>query len=169
LSLIDAGFDSDASATNLLSDASSYSLYRQIGWVLNDGAGAIVKFKAYPDGGVVWDTAKNDRALSATGLTSGVLQRVSAPPGSLADVTIFHYLAASSSYSYMFFSDPDLTDNIPDQYNARIRIYSGGSENTGESIYAPAKTNASSAVRLRVSHASHQVAVQTFGFKYLWD
>ena len=41
---VDAGFDTSATAANLLADATGYTLYRRIGWVLTDGSSNIIPF-----------------------------------------------------------------------------------------------------------------------------
>lgn len=73
---VNAGFDTSATATNLLADATGYTKYRQIGWVYYDGA-TIRKFWQQGNS-FIWDAPIEDinRATSAT----AQLATLTAPP-----------------------------------------------------------------------------------------
>lgn len=75
---VDAGFDSSITATNLLTDASTYTDYRRIGSVLTDGSSNIIAYKQYEDR-FVWDVTIQDISNSNFGSTVQVMA-LSVPP-----------------------------------------------------------------------------------------
>jgi hypothetical protein len=86
---IDAGYDSDSAAANLLADAapSSYAKYRRYGWVLTDAASNIIPFIQRNGGRFDWVTKPIDYNVSNPGV--GVVNpTISAPPGSIAILNI---------------------------------------------------------------------------------
>jgi hypothetical protein len=170
LSLIDAGFDSDASATNLLSDASSYSLYRQIGWVLNDGAGNIVNFHADECGMVVWDTIQLCRALSVDLSTSAVETMIVSPPDTVASLNVTMDIpGAADSNRFGLLTETRQTDTAASDtaYTLRMKTHTYGPQQ--ESIEVELKVDSDSKIRTRGSDGDIGCGILCKGYKYLWD
>jgi hypothetical protein len=168
LSLIDAGFDSDASATNLLSDASSYSLYRQIGWVLNDGAGNIVPFFSDSDGRIVWDTPKKERVRSAIP-TNAETVRLTAPPGSRARVSFPLDCPAGSGDLFGLVTETRQTDTAPTSEAYNLRMTRDAAASQRSQMEMEILCDASSEIRLRASSTDLRAGLICVGYKYLWD
>jgi hypothetical protein len=168
--LIDAGFDSDASATNLLSDASSYSLYRQIGWVLNDGAGNIVNFHADECGMVVWDTIQLCRALSVDLSTSAVETMIVSPPDTVASLNVTMDIpGAADSNRFGLLTETRQTDTAASDtaYTLRMKTHTYGPQQ--ESIEVELKVDSDSKIRTRGSDGDIGCGILCKGYKYLWD
>jgi|GEM_PF-6439785 len=168
LSLIDAGFDSDASATNLLSDASSYSLYRQIGWVLNDGAGNIVPFFSDSDGRIVWDTPKKERTRTALP-TNAETMRLTAPPGSRARVSLPLDCSAGSGDLFGLVTETRQTDTAPTSETYNLRMTRDAAASQRSQMEIEILCDASSEIRLRASSTDLRAGLICVGYKYLWD
>ncbi len=80
---VDAGFDTDLSATNLLAEATDYTHFRRIGSVLTDGSANILAFTMYEDSQgrqVVWDVLTNDFTTGALTTTRATVT-LKTPPG----------------------------------------------------------------------------------------
>jgi hypothetical protein len=168
LSLIDAGFDSDASATNLLSDASSYSLYRQIGWVLNDGAGNIVPFFSDSDGKIVWDTPKKERTRTAVP-TNAETVRLTAPPGSRARVSLPLTCSVGSGDLFGLVTETRQTDTAPTSETYNLRMTRDAAAAQRSQMEMEILCDASSEIRLRASSTYLSAGLICLGYKYLWD
>ncbi len=79
---IDAGYDIDASATNLLADATDYSEIRRVGWIYYD-AGAIKEFREY-GGRFYWDEVVKDAATLVTVTGARAAITITTPPNVIA-------------------------------------------------------------------------------------
>ncbi len=170
LSLIDAGFDSDASATNLLSDASSYSLYRQIGWVLNDGAGNIVNFYADECGRFVWDTIQHCRAVSVDLSPSAVETMIVSPPDTVASLNVTMDIPGTAdSNRFGLLTETRQTDTAASDtaYTLRMRAHTYGPQQ--ENIEVELKVDSDSKIRTRGSDGDIGCGILCKGYKYLWD
>jgi|LGVF01.2.fsa_nt_gb hypothetical protein len=167
--LTDAGFDTSATAATLLADTTDYTKYRQIGWVLTDGSSDIRKFWQSGGDKVVWDMAAKDRALASTGLTTGVLQTLTVPPGTVADIALHNYMGQMTVTSYVHVSETRQTDSAPDDTTARYVMTSGAAEHPRESVRLEVLADSSSQIRLRTSNANHEMCVRTSGYTFLWD
>lgn len=96
---IDAGFDTSATAANLLADAVSYSEYRQIAWVYWDGA----SIRAYFQEGDEFRYESVSADYSATNPGTGVVPvTLLAPPDSVA-VTNFRCSQSPASGSFGYY------------------------------------------------------------------
>ena len=76
----DAGFDTSATATNLLADATGYTLFRRIGWARTNGSSNILPFLANGLNSYVWDVMK-DEGISTN--ASGVSFTCDVPPSQI--------------------------------------------------------------------------------------
>ncbi|MDX1268115.1 MAG: hypothetical protein R3311_12200 [Oceanisphaera sp.] len=104
----DIGFDTDASATNLLSDATGYTLFRRIGWVLTNGSSNINSFEQYGDQ-FFWQTVKQ---TSITVATSATAHTADAPPSTLAEM-VFNISFGGASDRYFIIKGSDWNNETP--------------------------------------------------------
>ena len=105
---VDVGFDTSLIATNLLADATDYSLYRRIGSVLTDGTTPpnIYPFLQIGDN-FIWDTPINDFADGASGTTDKTSAAMRVP---LGVNTIVDFTFGSSGAGFVYFHHPDTAD-----------------------------------------------------------
>lgn len=86
---VDAGFDTDAAAANLLADATAYDWYRRIGSVFTDASSNIRGFVFYPQSNLfLFKTGIldiNDSSITVNVYETGTL---TAPPSSIAKIAI---------------------------------------------------------------------------------
>ena len=101
--VVDAGFDTDATATNLLADATGYTQYRRIGWVLTDSSANILGFipTVMQDGALscLWQYPEYISAARLS--TTGEEVALQAPPGEFAKVTITFIIYNGTETNYM--------------------------------------------------------------------
>lgn len=109
--VVDAGFDTSLTATNLLIDASSYDSYRRIGSVRRDTAANKAFFQN--ENIITYDIPIQDVSLAA-GSTTRQLITLSAPPDIkfLANVAYHVDMTANADHYYLFY-DPAMTDSTP--------------------------------------------------------
>jgi hypothetical protein len=67
---VDAGFDTDVNATNLLSDATGYTEYKWVGAVKTDGSSNIEAFSCYEEGDMIRFVRDNVNEGNVSGTTS---------------------------------------------------------------------------------------------------
>lgn len=89
----DAGFDTSATAANLLSDASAYSRYRQIGWVRTyTGTGPDLRQVTQVGDLFLYDNPASltlDHNASVTADTDTTITVTNAPPGTIARLHLY--------------------------------------------------------------------------------
>lgn len=169
---VDAGFDTDADATNLLSDASSYPWFRHVGWILTDGSSDIIAF--LQDGNdFTWDVPVTDEDNNNPG-TSAVTLTVTAPPDeecqAIVNGGVRTSTGASQAAGYDFIiSALAQTDTAPTASSRDSG--SGRANNTGERelsvIRKAVRLNGSSQIRYRVSasDANMTFELNTIGWR----
>jgi hypothetical protein len=91
---VDAGFDKNIAATNLLSD-SSYTKYRRIGAVRTDAAKDILDFVQYGDY-FMWETVQDTAATTVSDANLQTLDLVYVPTGLNVEATVNVYFADGS-------------------------------------------------------------------------
>jgi hypothetical protein len=108
----DAGFDTSATATNLLADATGYNKYRYLGSVLTDASSNIIAF--FQDGNIFyWKTKALDlNDTSSVDYTTRTLVSLSVPSGYNVNAIISTNYAKGSN-SAVIFTSPDETDQTP--------------------------------------------------------
>lgn len=105
---VDAGFDTSITATNLLTDASSYTDYRRIGSVLTDGSSNILAYKQYEDR-FIWDFAINDILNVNVGSTVQVMALTVPPDVQVwADITMTMRELNSSTRRFSIYGTGDM-------------------------------------------------------------
>jgi len=165
---VDAGFDTSATATNLLTAATGYTQYRQVGWVKTNSTPTIIKMGHSGDGFYRWDAPVLDH--SATSFSaSAVLKALSAPPGTVAEVNIYISLATGSITFFGLFTETWQTDTAPTATESDIKMVQNANEIHKDSLIITRKVDASSQIRVRGSGTTPQYELRTIGYKYLWD
>ena len=164
-SAVDGGFDTSIVATNLLSDASTYDLYRRIGAVLVDGSSNILGFSMfrYPSGltEVLWDDPPVDQYDTTIG-TTHKNYTLSTPLG--VQVMAIIRTAANPGQAYVItlnsidHDDETVTDIGATGPLSDLRGSTGG-RNTMQ-----VRTNTSSEIRAVSNNASADVAIATLGW-----
>lgn len=158
---VDAGFDTDSGASNLLTDASSYSWLRRIGWVRTDGSNNITAFSQDGDE-FLWNTPVNDIDNSNPG-TSAVLAALMVPGETRALTTFSADDITFGGRTDIIITSPDQSDTAPsiDLFDLQLR------ESSDEpSVHKIVRTNSSSQIRYRFSSstADHTFKANTFGW-----
>jgi hypothetical protein len=166
----DAGFDTSASAANLLADASGYTKYRQIGWVLTDASSQIVKFFDDTDSHVIWDAPVQDRSRTNLSETAELVT-ISAPPGSRANLTLPLNCSSGSADLFGLITETRQTDTTPTSTVYNIRMTRDGSASLRSQVEVEIGVDASSQVRLRCASGDTDLkaAIVCLGYTFLWD
>lgn len=167
LSSVDAGFDTDAAAANLLSDATGYSLFRQIGWVLNNGDGTIVPFFCDIDGRTVWDVPKTDRDSAAL-TTTASKHMISAPPYARAHVSLYLTTSAGSGTLYGLATELRQTDSEPGEAAANIVLARDSAAGMRSLAELSALVSSGSEIRTRANSTGLVAKITTIGYTFLW-
>lgn len=150
---VDAGFDTDLSASNLLSDASLYTKYRRVGSILTDSSSNIVLFnaKALAGGGMHVDFSSQITETSGTTIAAQAIA-VRAPLGIKTKPLFTSYVkagAAGNDQTPMYLGDPDVYTSTPPKVNNAI----GGGDDSHTTIN-DVFTNTSSQVKILVTGAN---------------
>lgn len=136
---VDFGFDTSLTATNLLSDASSYSFYRRIGSVLTfDSGGSNFDITAFLQLGDIflWSDPPEDAAL--TNATGGLIT-LSVPTG--VSVNSLLNINVDGGDAYIF--HPDVTTETADPGASPTAPFGfeGGGSGRGQQIEVPTDTS----------------------------
>lgn len=165
---VDAGFDTSATATNLLTAATGYTQYRQVGWVKTNSTPTIIKM-GHVDGGFYrWYVPARDHSETSFS-SSAVLKALSAPPGTVAEVNIYISLMTGSTTFYGLFTETWQTDTAPTATESDIKMVQNANAVHMDSLIITRKVDASSQIRIRGSGTTPQYELRTIGYKYLWD
>ncbi len=146
--VVDVGFDSSLTATNLLADATGYVNYRRIGWVYYNGSSVIEQF--FQNGDVFTFETVQLAKTTATVSTVGAPVVVLAPPETLAKLNVLFYTNQNSTQYYI------LTENRQSNTSPSL-LYSNLNSNGGTGTYwvnqadFERMTDSSSAIRERAT------------------
>ena len=122
---VDVGFDTSATAANLITDHSA-TAYRRIGWVLTDGSANILGFTDLEVGPTVkreWNAFKSNFATSSP--TSRTLCTVTVPVGCVGEIFA---RASENGTGYFWVRSTNFTDTTPDATNCDLAILVNGRE-----------------------------------------
>jgi hypothetical protein len=164
---VDAGFDSSITATNLLTDASTYTDFRRIGSVLTNGSSNIIAYKQYEDR-FIWDFAINDISLTNFGSTQQTMT-LSVPPDVQvwADITMTQRELSSSTRRQGVYGtgEMDLTGVSPGGTTSDFD--KKGVDHITPNLALLLKTNTSSQVRYKAESTGGDggVKVRTHGWQ----
>jgi hypothetical protein len=157
---VDFGFDTSATAANLLLDAqaadATYAYARQVGWILTDGSKNIVAFTQDGDY-FTWD---EEVAGDGTHNISTTVQAktVFAPPLTRSETYVsMRANTGGSAEVEMRITSTDAEDVAPSLDNCHIFVHWGGAEiGTGSTIIS-VKVDANSQLNVRGSNSTGQV------------
>ncbi len=162
---VDFGWDTSLSATNLLADATGFTLFRIIASHLTDSVSNIIDFSQKGDE-FLFTTPVSDIVLSNPGI-SAVLATMQSPLGIKA-YPITSYVIVDGSpvaNNEVIITSPDQADTVPSGTLFDIRALSvGGGGAPGVSKLV--RTDTSSQIRFRISNSDSGVSFRatTFGF-----
>ena len=167
---VDFGYDSALTASNLLADASSYSIYERISSVLTDGSSQIVPFiNKISRGGERFMQYLSPIKYPSDipiGDTNAHLITIGSPLGVKVDVRLAAYAYRTSiGATYIIITDPDTTDNPPigaSGIGANLGCGNANSDLTGCNIIVT--TDTSSQIRYRASATSTYLNVSVIGW-----
>ena len=162
---VDAGFDSDLSATNLLTDASDYTLFRRIASIYTDGSSNIVQY--LQDGDKFFlDLPILDQTIANPGGTgSGVTFALSIPTGlEIYGMCVLYLIDTTpTANTQVYFSSPLLTDQAASAslFDLEVGPARGAAQCNKDII-----TNTSAEIRYRMSasNADHVLREITLGW-----
>lgn len=160
--VVDAGFDSSLTATNLLSDASGYTKYRRIGSIRIDDSDDILGFSQFEDEFLLDSPVVDVNVADQS--TSAVTRALTVPTG-IKVKAILNMGFSHSSTSAIYISPLDVTDLAPSADNTA----SPGSTMHAHAVFKSAglrqiRTNTSGEVRSRASASSTTLRINTLGW-----
>jgi|TARA_R110002074_G_scaffold263599_2_gene435649 hypothetical protein len=159
-SLVSAGFDTNVSASTLLTVAgSAYTHQRQVGWIRIDSGGSIRSFSTSitDPSRVTWRGTAFESSSSYTGITSSgrhTITTADAPPGSDAYLTGFFYYTSSNNSAiwWILLEGGDSTATTPANGNYTYTSSSSqGNVNSFEGRFVDKKITLDSSGRYYVS------------------
>jgi len=149
---VDAGFDTSLIATNLLADATNYSLYRRVGSVLTDGSPNILGFYQWGDQ-FYWASPLLDiNVTSGDGNAHSLTMRT--PLGVVTEVFMNVYNASSD---ILYISPLETNDLAPSTAGTTplITLNSNNDDNDDYGHYSKVVTNTSSQIRVRQDNGNN--------------
>jgi len=164
---VDAGFDTDVAASNLLSD-SSYTNYRRIGSVLTDGTSNIIGFTQRGDE-FLWSDPPEDHDASTSTTAANVA--LSVPTGVTVRAMMNVSLADGSSSNVVNIYSPDVTAEAP---SLTTEPYGSLRSSTSYSVVTQVEviTNTTSQVAIDSDQATGTLKIATRGWRDFlgrWD
>lgn len=162
---VDAGFDSSLTATNLLTDASDYTLFRRVGSVLTDSSSNILAFTQLADY-FLWADPPLD--VNVTEDTTANLRVLSVPSDlkSLAHINVHASLNLTTNTN-VYISSPDVNDEAASTTAAPLGstgVSDGVSSTHGSVGNVQVFTDTSSQVRTIAQAASTTLRIATLGW-----
>lgn len=164
--VVDAGFDTSLTATNLLADATGYTEFKRIGSVLVDSASNILGFsmEVYLSGmrEVLWDDPPLDLDVDTLG-TTATLFPLSTPLG-VKTMAKFRAAGGAAGSAQIILTSPDQDDEAPTVQGAGtppLFDIQGDSDLVDQFQY---RTNTSSEIRARASSATQTLSLVTLGW-----
>jgi len=165
---VDVGFDTSATAINLLAAASAisagFTLYRQIGWIAADSASSydVIAFHQY-DNLFLWDTITTNSPSVAITATPETVQ---APPNTVAKLNIQSRVGGSAVTYYGLATSLDSVDQTPSSSLFTVKAEVVFADFTYDhSVVTDIPVDSSSQIRLRLSTAN-TMGVNSLGYTY---
>lgn len=156
---IDAGFDTSATASNLLADATGYSQYRRVGWVWTNGSANIFGFQML-DGKVLFNFGWNDESATSIGTTLSSAMTATVPPNHIG---ILNIMGQNSNNFAMIVQPADLGD--PGTVSSDWHTVSAFHSTTGTgNTQALIRVDSNSQVKAKASAASTLLYMTSWGF-----
>ena len=157
---VDAGFDSDLSATNLLTDASDFTEFRRLGSVRTNSSSNIIAFTQVSDH-FIWSDPPLDFNSTITTTASLIALRV--PPGVqvLADVNCYSTVVG---FQNVYLSPPAANDEAPSTTAAPLGSLMSQVSGADHTAARRVLTNTARQIRARSSVATTTFRVATLGW-----
>jgi len=148
---VDAGFDTDLSATNLLSDATGYTKYRRIGSVLTGGGMNLSPFYQYEDT-FIWGGTAYKSDLNATPPASTDTVVVSVPTGVIVGAKLIIHADDTSGSAFSYYKvasiNVDLSGSLS-RANCDVYLIIGSGGRVSDSCNKIVWTNTSAQVHYK--------------------
>jgi hypothetical protein len=164
---VDAGFDSSITATNLLTDASTYTDFRRIGSVLTNGSSNIIAYKQYEDR-FIWDVMVQDISNQNFG-SSVQTMALSVPPDVQvwADITMVFREGSSSTRRFGTYGTGDMSLSGVTPSASLQDFDKKGSDQIAPNLGLLLKTDTSSQVKFKANSTGSDgfVKVMTHGWE----
>lgn len=142
---VDAGWDTSINATNLLADASDFTLFRRIASNLTDASSNIVAYDQDGDW-FTWGVLPIDLD-DTTPSTAGLPITISTPPGVKTRARIISQMSKSTGATILF-TEISSTNEATDSAHSHLQVDSTGQNSTNAFTIL---TDASSQIRYRSS------------------
>lgn len=161
---VDIGADNSGSAFNLLSEATGYTRYRRIGWVMTiqSASTSLVAYTSYGDNFSIKNPL--DQMRSWTAAITSTNTKTSAPPNTLANLMLTGFASADR---YIILREVGSTDTPPTLTEHTCLTQSDGAGSVSAlNAHHITRVNTSSEVAIRVSSTSNLTAalINTFGW-----
>ncbi len=167
---VDGGYDDNASATNLLADATGYSAPRYVTSILTDGSSNILPFIAteLSGGGLMiqWNAPPLDVDL-ANVTTAAFLRTVTTPLGirTLGKFVLFNFDTLDNQVHLLSSPDiPDLEPSITTAIGSVSGNVSSSPDVTAIMLTTEVLTNLASQIRSRDTNATADLRITTMGY-----
>lgn len=159
---VDAGFDTDIAATNLLATSGVGTVYRRIGSVLTDSSSNILAYVQVGDR-FMWGAAAADVSVSNQS-TAAVSRTLSVPLGVKVDVRLLLFVdKVAGGILAVYLSSLDQDDQAPNTSTFFTARSVGSNNDAGGQVEV--MSNTSSQVRTRSTSASTVLNISTLGWR----
>ncbi|MGI9489172.1 MAG: hypothetical protein ACR2RF_25455 [Geminicoccaceae bacterium] len=158
---VDMGFDSAITASNLLTSASGYDVFRRVGSVKVGGATTILGFTQIGNR-FLWDTPILDISLINTLGSTARLDEISTPPDVKADAILNVFTNDAAVPYAVYISNPGTTD--VDVVASGVPGGNAGGANSFDTTQVIVSTNNNSRIRSRANATIDQYHVNTVGW-----
>lgn len=170
---VDFGYDADAAAVNLLADATGYTLYRRIGFVLTDGSLNILPFFQHGNY-YTWEVPLLITDTAPTASDAGESYTIGPPCVTRASMNVETVISSDAAgTTAVYLRSPSATDDTP-AFNA-VPLATGGLViNTSatetaiaHSTYAEVFTDSNGAIKGSVEDANSDLYIAVLGYEDL--
>lgn len=161
----DCGFDTSSTASNLLSDASGYTLYRRIGWVITDSSSNIINWVDGGNRSYIWDVVIDDESKTSLSTTGSSLV-ITAPPNQVAKFYLYLKQTSATTKTTLI-TQTDQTNTAPSASLSTLITKSDGTLESTDNMELSLRVDSISNLRYRVDTASagDNLRIHTAGWK----
>jgi hypothetical protein len=161
--VVDAGFDTSATAANLLADATGFTQYRRVGWVRTDGSANIINFRTVGDR-VVWNVPILDQSITAT-TTTATLHTITAPINMDADLVVgVSTSSATFAEHYALYTAEAQTDTTASSSAYTFYVARSNESYTRMSVALCINVGANQRIRSRYNDTNYLHRIMTIGW-----
>ena len=168
--LVDFGWDTSATATNLLADATGYTHYAQIAWHLTGDPANLIKYIQDPDDAdyILWDVVRQDLDDTAPTVGSRTAHEVSAPPLSRAEVSVtVRAIAGTEDEKWLLITSLSQTATTPEELHHNVAIQRDTGDHAMQTTRLVLSVDADSEIGEEAnSNTGVTIWFQTTGFFY---